>query len=123
MLFKLLADENIPAPTIEALRSAGHDVLSIREDASGISDEEVLRMSVAQKRILVTFDRDFGELVFRMGLAAPTSILYLRFDPMNPTAVNSAVFSLLADPDFILGRMVIVTDLGIRRRDLPEASQ
>jgi predicted nuclease of predicted toxin-antitoxin system len=116
MLPGLLADENIPMPVIEVLRVAGHDVLSIRESAPGSPDEAVLRLAVAKNRILVTFDRDYGELVFGMGLEPPPSIIYLRFAPASASAVSDAILSLLADPGSVVGSMVIVSRQGIRQR-------
>lgn len=116
MLSKLLADENIPAKAIDTLRGAGYDLLSIQETAAGISDEEVLRIAVAQGRILVTFDRDYGELIFGEGHEPPPSIIYFRAFPAGPGEVSDAVLSLLADPHPIGGAMVIVSNQGIRRR-------
>ena len=113
---KLLADENIPAKAIEALRDAGCDLLSVRETAAGVSDEEVLRIAVAQGRILVTFDRDYGELIFGEGREPPPSIIYFRVFPTGPGDVSDAVLSLLADSNAIDGAMVIVSSQGIRRR-------
>jgi predicted nuclease of predicted toxin-antitoxin system len=60
-----LADENFPVPSVTLLRSNGHDVASIREDSRGASDEAVLRRAVIERRILLTLDRDYGELIFR----------------------------------------------------------
>lgn len=75
---RLLADENIPAPLVRALREQGIDVLYIAEFNRGITDEEVLRVSVAERRPILTEDRDFGELVFRFKRAA-SGIVLLRF--------------------------------------------
>ena len=61
---RLLANENIPLSAVEALRSCGHDVMWIREKAPGISDIEVMRLGHLEERILITFDKDFGELAF-----------------------------------------------------------
>ena len=113
---KLFADENIPAKAIDTLRDAGYDLLFIRETAAGISDEEVLRIAVAQGRILVTFDRDYGELIFGEGREPPPSIIYFRAFPAGPGEVRDAVLSFLVDPDSIDGAMVIVSNQGIRRR-------
>lgn len=112
----LLADENIPAQAIDALREAACDVLSIRETAAGIPDKEVLRIAVAQSRILVTFDRDYGELIFGQSHEPPPSVIYFRTFPAGPREVSDAVLSLLADSDAIDGAMVIVSNQGIRRR-------
>ena len=83
-----LADENIPAGAIDAFRDAGCDVLSIREIAPGIADAEVLRLAVNQSRLLVTFDRDYGELIFRQGFEPPPSIIYFRALPASPHEVR-----------------------------------
>ena len=64
---RLLANENFPGLAITALRSHRHDVVWIREDSPGISDHNALSRATAEGRILMTFDKDFGELVFRLG--------------------------------------------------------
>ena len=61
---KLLADESYAGPVIRALRSAGHDVVSMAESAKGSPDEAVIAEALSAGRVLVTEDRDFGELVF-----------------------------------------------------------
>ncbi|WNM63381.1 DUF5615 family PIN-like protein [Candidatus Nitrospira neomarina] len=60
---RYLADENFPASIVKLLRTHGHDVLYAAESLIAASDEEVLREAVTQSRVLLTFDRDFGELV------------------------------------------------------------
>ena len=66
----LLADENVPGAVVAALRQQGHDVAWIHEDAPGRPDPEVLERAQQEHRVVVTFDKDFGELAFRRGLAA-----------------------------------------------------
>ena len=61
---RLLANENIPLATVEALREAGEDVVSVTEDSPGATDEAVIRWARQEERVVVTFDRDYGELVF-----------------------------------------------------------
>lgn len=100
---KLLCDENIPAKTIDALRDGGGDVNSVREIAPGMADAEVLRQAVAHGCILVTFDRDFGELIFRQGQTPPPSVIYFRSFPLNPEEFSDEVLSLISDPDAIVG--------------------
>lgn len=72
---KWLADENLPAASVHALRNAGWDVLHVRDELAGIPDVEVLLLAEREKRALLTFDRDFGELVFRRGMAAPEAVV------------------------------------------------
>ena len=61
---KLLADENIPLASIKVLRDFGYDIKAIGEDDKSISDKQVLEIAVKEKRLIVTFDRDYGELIF-----------------------------------------------------------
>ena len=60
MLF-LLLNENISGTVIQALRDRGHDVLAVKESMRGAGDEEILERARAEKRLLVTQDKDFGE--------------------------------------------------------------
>jgi len=59
---QLLADENVPAAAVRALQAAGHDVVWIRAVATGSKDPEIFARAQLEKRIIVTFDKDFGEL-------------------------------------------------------------
>ena len=61
-----LADECCDAGLVSSLRNNGHDVVYITENLSGSSDEEILLKAYQQNRILLTEDKDFGELVFRL---------------------------------------------------------
>jgi len=62
---RLLCDEGVERQLVEALRSDGHEVSYVAEMSPGISDEEVLEVSTRDEAVLVTADKDFGELVFR----------------------------------------------------------
>jgi predicted nuclease of predicted toxin-antitoxin system len=59
---KILADENLPSPVVEALRSQGHDVLWARQDCRGFKDPALLDRAEAEGRIVLTLDRDFWQL-------------------------------------------------------------
>ena len=65
---KLLADENIPLETVELLEESGHDVLSILRKYSGISDSEIIHLSIKEERLIIKFDKDFAFHVFAEGL-------------------------------------------------------
>jgi predicted nuclease of predicted toxin-antitoxin system len=72
----LLADENVDAPIVAALRAAGHRVRYVLELDPGIDDPRVLALANADQALLVTSDKDFGELVFRRRLVHAGVILY-----------------------------------------------
>jgi predicted nuclease of predicted toxin-antitoxin system len=73
---RFLANENFPLDAVALLRKQGHDVAWIRQDAPGSLDEDVLAR--AENRILITFDKDFGELAFRVGLPVSIGIILFR---------------------------------------------
>lgn len=117
---KFLANENIPLATIRLLREQGHDVKSISEESAGITDREVLEIAADENRIVVTFDSDYGELVFFAGFPAPPSVLYLRFEPTSPEEPAEMIQSLLVSDETILAGYFVVLDRStIRRRPLP----
>lgn len=63
---RFVADEGVEARIVERLRFEGHDVDYVAELAPGITDDEVLDLANTGRRVLVTVDKDFGELVFRL---------------------------------------------------------
>jgi predicted nuclease of predicted toxin-antitoxin system len=91
---RFLADESCAGPIITALRLAGHDVSSIAESAKGAADEIVIAQALEAGRVLVTEDRDFGELVFARPHAS-AGVMLVRFHRRarnsKPKAVVEAV--------------------------------
>lgn len=62
----LLADEGIDKPIVDALRNAGFNIIYILETNQGAGDDFILSLANTKKRILITQDKDFGELVYRL---------------------------------------------------------
>lgn len=82
MTIALLADENFPLPVIQGLSKAGYDIVSIAQISPGINDRAVLSLARETGRCLLTFDVDFGEMVFSRGIEPPVAILYFRLHPI-----------------------------------------
>jgi predicted nuclease of predicted toxin-antitoxin system len=80
-----VADECCDALLVAGLRSDGHDVLYVKEIAPGTDDDRVLRLAAGQQRILLTEDKDFGELVVRLKLPA-YGIILIRMSPADSNA-------------------------------------
>ena len=59
---RFLANENFPGAAVDTLRAAGQEVAWVRTDAPGSTDEQVLARAAQEGWILLTFDKDFGEL-------------------------------------------------------------
>ena len=93
---RLCANENVPGDCIARLRQAGHDVLWIREAAPGMTDLVVLARALDENRLLITFDKDFGELVFRRGAKASHGIVLFRIAQPSASAVAERVTDVLA---------------------------
>ena len=74
-----LADESCAGPVVRTLREAGHDVVAIAEVARGATDEQVLELALNEKLVLITEDRDFGELVYARGRSS-AGVILVRFD-------------------------------------------
>ncbi len=119
---RLLADENIPRASLHALRAAGHDVLSIAESSPGIADADVLRLGIEQDRTLITFDRDFGALVFRKSTATEPGIVLFRLVPMYPEEPASTLLALIEHAGIsFAGRITVIGRDSVRQRMLPGA--
>jgi len=79
---------------VNALRSKGIDIVSIKELTAGVRDETVLKTANKQNRILITFDSDFGELVFRQKLKA-RGVILLKFAPKSTQQVVDTILNVL----------------------------
>jgi len=90
---RLVADESVDAPIVRRLREDGHDVVYIAELAPSAADEEVLEEANLRGAILLTADKDFGELVFRQRLVH-NGIILLRLAGLE-SAAKSALASEL----------------------------
>ena len=75
---KLLANENFPLKSVKTLINEGYDIKSISLEFPGITDHEVIKIAQVEERIILTFDRDYGELVFKHGFCPPAGIIYFR---------------------------------------------
>lgn len=118
MNHRFLADENFPRASVRLLRDAGHDVSSIQEDLRGASDPEVLRRSSAEDRILLTFDLDFGELIFLQKLPSPPGIILFRDEAPMPEEPGQTILHLASSVSFI-GMFSTVERHQVRQRRLP----
>ena len=116
---QFLANENFPLVSVRNLRDFGLDIASIMEDSSGIKDTEVLARAVSENRIILTFDRDYGELIFRRFLPKPIGVIYFRYQPLTPIEPAHHLIRLLNEKDLKLTEMFTVLERNkIRQRTL-----
>jgi len=93
---RLLADEGVEARIVERLRFEGHDVEYVAELAPGITDDDVLEGANSGQRVLVTVDKDFGELVFRL-LRVTAGVLLVRLSGLSSDDKATMVASAVRD--------------------------
>jgi hypothetical protein len=80
-----LADEDFSLDAERRLGVSGHAVAAIVQDRPGSPDEEVLGRAAREDRVALTFERDYGRLLFgETGKPVPPGIVYFRFDPSPP---------------------------------------
>jgi predicted nuclease of predicted toxin-antitoxin system len=116
---RFIADENFPRPAVVALRSSGHEVISVAEDMAGASDHDVLLRCAAEDSILLTLDKDFGELVFRQSIPATNGVILFRIQaPMLEQFIEVALAVVRSRADWA-GHFTVITNDRIRMIPIP----
>jgi len=116
---QLLVNENFPGEAVIALRQQGNNVVWVREDLPGITDIKVLERAQRENRILITFDKDFGELAFRYGLPASCGIILFRITAPSPDHVANLAVAALKQREDWAGHFSVIEDDRIRMTPLP----
>lgn len=115
---RLFADENIARTIVNWLRDQGHDVLYASEAQPGAADSDWLDRAEAEGRIILTSDKDFGDLIFRDRLTSHGVVL-LRLGDMSLrdrlSRLEQAWVTVEAHP---IGKFIVITPSKIRVRDL-----
>ncbi len=81
---KFLANENFPVTSSRLLKNACFDIVHIGIEYVGITDREVMRLAIEEERIILTFDRDYGELIFKHAYLPPKGVVYFRIKNYTP---------------------------------------
>jgi len=93
---RLVADENCDFSVVIDLRAAGYDVVSITEQMAGADDEAVIDFARSERRLLVTEDKDFGQLVFAAA-KQNSGVILIRYPALARSALTAALLKLLSD--------------------------
>jgi predicted nuclease of predicted toxin-antitoxin system len=91
---RFLADESCDFAVVRALRVAGFDVAAVAEDAPQADDTEVIERAVQEARVLLTEDKDFGQLVYAAARAS-TGVILIRFPPAARSILPSMVLETI----------------------------
>jgi predicted nuclease of predicted toxin-antitoxin system len=117
---RLISDENVPYPLVRALRQDRHDVLSVFESMRSVSDVAVLEKAVDEQRVLLTFDRDFGEMIFSRGYQAPPGVIFVREVPRSLAETIEAVRTIVSASAPRIDGYFVAIDRKTRYHPLPE---
>ena len=119
---KFLANENFPGLSVKILRENGFDVKYICEDCPSISDKAVLELAILEKRIVLTHDRDYGELIFKYGFRPKEGVVYFRIEDYLPQEPAEITLQLISNNNFqLLGLFTVVDDwFDVRQRKIPD---
>ena len=110
---RFLADESCDGSVVRALRAAGHNVQAVAETSRGATDQAVLALASTDQRVLLTEDKDFGELVFAG--APATGVMLIRFPSDARSRLADAILKIIAAQGEQLHKLfVTVTPAGAR---------
>jgi predicted nuclease of predicted toxin-antitoxin system len=116
---RLVADESCDGAVVRALRAAGHDVLAIAEVAPGADDSTVIDLAGRANSILLTEDKDFGQLVYASGRRT-AGVLFLRYPATARRSLAADVVRLVDHGGSRLaGRFVVMRPGRVRSAAVP----
>ncbi len=114
----ILFDENIEEYWIQLCKKSGIDFISIRENAFGISDEEVILLALQNNALLVTEDKDFGNLVFSHGYIG-VSVLLIRYDKPTYSQIEKVFLEIITNYSHLDShKFMVLTGKKLRVRKL-----
>jgi predicted nuclease of predicted toxin-antitoxin system len=113
---RFLADESVERKVVERLRMGGFEVISVVEIAIGLPDEVVLALARQKQAILLTADKDFGELIYRRGLVHEGVIL-IRLGDLPTNQKAEIVYQTIKHygPD-LRGAFTVISETSVRIR-------
>lgn len=111
---KFIADEGVDGTLVHLLREAGHDVFYFAESLQSTDDSIILEIANSENRILITRDKDFGELVWRMKMVH-SGIILVRAEELNSFSRSKLVAEFIEANQELLSAHFIVIQPGAAR--------
>lgn len=115
---RFLANENFPAAAVAALRASGHDIVWVRETAPGARNMEVLAWAAREERILLTFDKDFGDLARASALPCACGVVLFRIPLPDPARIGQRLAMRVNERDDWPGHFSVIEPGRTRMRPL-----
>jgi predicted nuclease of predicted toxin-antitoxin system len=108
---RFVADESFDFRVVRALRAAGHDVIAVIEASPGVDDTAVIDIAVRERRILLTEDSDFGQLVYATAKQT-AGVMLLRFPSSPRDNLPTLIVDIIADNEARLDERFVVVQPG-----------
>lgn len=116
---RLIADESCDFTIVRGLRAANHDVISIAERLTGANDEQVIELAASDRRLLITEDKDFGQLAFAAA-RENSGVILVRYPALARSDLVDTLLRLLSQQGDTLYRCFAIAEPGrIRLKRLP----
>ena len=111
---KLLLDENIGSITAAFLHAKKYDVVAIGGATAGLPDEAILAQAFKEKRIMITLDKDFGQLVHQYK-QRHAGVVFLRMRKESPERIHRTIFKILMKyGDRLQGKFVTASEWSVK---------
>ena len=107
---KFLANENVPISSVTYLKTHGFNITAIGIDNPSITDDEVMKIAIDEGRTIITYDSDYGELIFKHGYKPNAGVIFIRFQPSDPLDTTKILERLLSTPGLSFERTLTVVD-------------
>jgi predicted nuclease of predicted toxin-antitoxin system len=112
-----LANENFPYPSVKMLEQEGYTIFYIAKEFPGISDDEVILKAKKIGAIILTFDKDYGEIIFKSRVDNPPAVIFFRDKGNDPTKAGQMLLDLIRLNEFEWeGRLSVIEETGIRQK-------
>lgn len=106
---KFIADENLGSAVPKFLRDLGIDIIAVADMDAGKPDPDILSLANSQQRILITLDKDFGELVFKEGLIH-SGVILLRLRDESIDNKKKILLKILNSKQEFTGRFTVIRE-------------
>lgn len=116
-----LANENFPKAAFLLLRERQHIVHSVLEEFPGADDPFVMNLARERNAVILTFDKDYGELIYHRKLPVPPGVIFFRFDPITPLEPATLILEYLKQPEINFDNLfTVIGRESLRQRELPD---
>lgn len=104
-------------PSIIFLRQQGYNIVSISENYRGISDHEVINKAKQESLVILTFDKDYGEMIFKHGETNPPAVVTFRFKGERPQIAGELLKHFIENKKLqVENAFTVIEQEGIRQR-------